>query len=267
MHSETTKSISAALVKARLSCTMLDGFPGDIPETLEVGYAIQAQSIADWPQPVIGWKVAGVAPDYKDKFTVNRLVGPVFQDKVKRCAQNGRVTVPVYRNGFIGMEAEYVVILKDDLLLPNRDVTLDDIPKLIGAVHIGAEVASSPMKMINVLGPTVIVSDFGNNFGVVIGPEIPNALTRKFSEHVVSVVIDGVEAGRKPTGDGEAGPFGAVVFLINHLRANGFDVPPGMIVSTGAITGVHSTHVGTHSVLTFEGFGEFSIDLTEYSNT
>ena len=39
----------------------------------------------------------------------------------------------------------------------------------------GIEVASSPIPDINALGPTVIAADFGNNNGLLLGPELADA--------------------------------------------------------------------------------------------
>ena len=43
---------------------------------------------------------------------------------------------------------------------------------MVGALHIGVEPASSPLATINELGPAVVVSDFGNNAGLLLGPEV-----------------------------------------------------------------------------------------------
>src|SRR3546814_1847543 len=50
--------------------------------------------------------------------------------------------------------------------------TTEEATAHIDMVHLGIEIASSPLPTINDLGPTVTISDFGNNNGLVIGPAI-----------------------------------------------------------------------------------------------
>ena len=45
--------------------------------------------------------------------------------------------------------------------------------ELVAAVHVGVETAGSPLATINDLGPCAIVADFGNNAGLIVGPELP----------------------------------------------------------------------------------------------
>ncbi len=46
--------------------------------------------------------------------------------------------------------------------------------QLVSGLHVGIEAAGSPLAAINELGPTVVVSDFGNNAGLLLGPAIPD---------------------------------------------------------------------------------------------
>ena len=60
------------------------------------------------------------------------------------------------------------------------DFSLDEAADLIDAVHVGIEVASSPLGSINEIGPIAVISDFGNNNGMVIGPEIRGLARQRF---------------------------------------------------------------------------------------
>ena len=66
--------------------------------------------------------------------------------------------------------------------LGNAISRLAEAADLIGAVHAGIEVASSPLGRINELGPIAVISDFGNNNGLVIGPEIAGWRTSGFED-------------------------------------------------------------------------------------
>ena len=249
-------TISDALLAARKARTPLAEFPGDLPTNLDDAYAIQLRSAGIYDSKIIGWKVGGVHPDMVEKWQATRMAGPAFEDALKTCEDGDTIVMPIYPGGFAAVEAEYVAVLGD---VPDRDVTLDDMDDVVTALHIGVEVASSPMKEINNIGPAAIVPDFGNNAGVIVGPQIDK--NADLTAHDVSVTIDGVLAGKKPTGAGDKGPYGAVVFLINHLRAQGIVIPAGTVISTGAVTGVHSADDGSRSHVVFEDFGEFYVEL------
>lgn len=257
------QSISRALVKARQTLTPLAEFPGELPADLETAYAVQAESIKAWPSKVVGWKVGGVPPHLQDEFKATRMAGPVFSEFVKTCAEGETVTMGAFPDGFVAMEAEYIVVLKDISSL-DRDITLDDMSEFVEAMYTGVEIASSPMIKVNANGPTSIVSDFGNNTGMIYGPKVENPFNVDFTKHIVSVTIDGETVGAKPTGYGEEGPFGAVKFLVNHLRAHNIAVEAGTAVSTGAVSGVHETKIGTHSKINFEGLATFNVDLVPF---
>ena len=266
MKSDRIKATSAALVKARLELTPLDGFPTELPDNLDMAYAVQAQSIADWPDEVVGWKVGGVPPHLQDEFNAKRMAGPIFKKSVKHCADGETIDMGSYPGGFVAVEAEYIVFLKNVSDLPQRDITLNDMPAVVDRMHIGVEIASSPMKLVNALGPLSIVSDFGNNAGMIVGKEVPDPLGANLTKYVVSVDFNDEQIGAKPTGEGEGGPFGAVIFLINHLRSHGLKIPDGTAVSTGAISGVHDTEIGVHSKVDFGELGSMNINLVPFAD-
>lgn len=69
--------------------------------------------------------------------------------------------------------------------------TPDEAAQLPATLFIGVEIASSPLATINTLGPRVVISDFGNNNGLILGPEVTDWLRRADCErptHLRSVV-------------------------------------------------------------------------------
>jgi hypothetical protein len=65
---------------------------------------------------------------------------------------------------------------------------------LVGPLHIGVEPAGSPLRGINGFGPVVVASDFGNNFGLLIGPEVKGWRELDWAELSVATLIDGAPA-------------------------------------------------------------------------
>ena len=63
-------------------------------------------------------------------------------------------------------------------------------------------------------GPCAIVADFGNNAGLIIGPELPDWRETPVEEWKCESFIDGVSAGRGHGGVAPGGPFESLRFLL-----------------------------------------------------
>lgn len=257
------KPISKALIDARRACEPISGFPADLPQSLEQAYAVQLESIANWDADLIGFKVGGVPPKFQKQFPTIWQAGPMFADQQYTIKDGESIYVTVFEGGFAAYEAELVFVLKD---LDKLDAPLESIEethKFIKAVHLGAEIASSPNLEVNNLGPGSIISDMGNNAGVVLGPEAPLSILDDFSKLEVVLHIDDVEIGRATPNPGDNGPLGALRFILNHfIRMKGqLDLPENCLISSGAITGVHQSHAGTKGHIKFGDMAEYELKM------
>ena len=224
MHiSERDDAISRCLVDARLTARPLPDFPDRLPTTLEQAYAIQAASISRWPDTVAGWKVAMLPVPDRTRFPAERLAGPVFQSKVRTVANGSRLVMPVYEGGFAAVEAEFVLELGTTIVPTGERYSDEDLIEVVSAWHCGAEIASSPMAVVNERGATSIISDFGNNAGVLVGPQILDWESRLLDEMPATVIVDGT------------------------------------LVSSGAVTGVHDVKMDSVARLEFGQFGSFEV--------
>lgn len=230
--------IAGRFLAARRAATGLDDYPGNFPATLDEAYAIQDAAIADWGRPVLGWKVGRVPPHLVDRFGTDRLTGPIFVQTPAR-GNGAPVEMPVFAAGFVAGEAEFLLRIGATPDPDKSDYSLDEAAALIDAVHVGIEVASSPLGRINELGPVAVISDFGNNNGVVIGPEIPDWRSSGFEQWEVVTTIDGAEAGRGRATGFPDGAIGAARFLLALMARRGIVLSPGQWISSGAVTGVH----------------------------
>ena len=250
--------VSQAFVTARLAGRSLDGFPGDLPGSLGEAYAIQSRSIEAWPDEVAGWKVGGVPDPFRTEFGTDRLAGPIFSRAVKRSG-GGVMPMPVYEGGFAAVEAEFVLVLGDEVSPGALPATVGAAREAVRAVRIGVEIASSPLRVINDLGPTSIISDFGNNAGLLLGPEVENGRGRDLSEIPIEVAFDGAMVGEGRTA--REAPFEAAAFLIGLCARRGLALPAGALISTGAVTGVHAAEIGTRSRVRFGDAGSLDLEL------
>lgn len=235
--------IAGRFLDARRAAAGLADYPGDFPATLDQAYAIQDEAIARWGRPVIGWKVGRVHSPLAERFGTDRLGGPIFA-RASAAPGGSPVEMPIFADGFAAGESEFLLRIGTAPPAGKREFTLDETADLIGAVHVGIEVASSPLGAINELGPIAVVSDFGNNNGLVVGPEIPDWRPSGFEQWTVSTTIDGVEVGTGRAATFPDGAIGAARFLFELLAARGIALAPGQWISSGAVTGVHRAHPG-----------------------
>lgn len=247
------QNIAEAFVAARRIAQGIEHYPGTIPADLTEAYAIQDAAIALRGEIPVGWKVGRINPPWSEQLEVNRLAGPIFASHVQMGDAQSGVTGDIFRNGFGAAEAEFLFRIGRAPEAGKKQFSLSDAADLVDSVFIGIEVASSPFSGINALGPLVTISDFGNNNGVIIGEEIHYWRGSDLENWTVKANIDG-----KPVGHGKAsafpdGPLGSVQFLLENLVARGIAITPGLLVSTGAVTGVHEIGFGQN----FEAqFGE-----------
>lgn len=252
------EQIAASFTSARAAGRSIDRYPGNPPTSLEVAYAVQAAAIKLWPEPIAGWKVARVPPTFAKQFPDERLIGPAFARNVHRVSPGQSAQCPVFDGGFAAVEAEIVIVVASDAPV-RSDWNSDNVIDLVRSVHIGIEVASSPLATLNDVGPGAVISDFGNNWGVVVGAEIPNW---RGVEHIdVETFIDGNSVGRGRVAM-KAGPLGALAFTLNKRAQQSATLRAGDVISTGMITGVHDIRIGQHSRHVFADYGEVGASIT-----
>jgi 2-keto-4-pentenoate hydratase len=249
-------AVAKRLVAACLGGEPLAAFPGKLPPNLAAAYAVQDSAIASWPDTVAGWKVGLIGPQLASKFHQDRLAGPIFRASVRLALPGQRTHFPVYVGGFAAVEGEFLLKVGRDAPPRKLDWTSEEARELVDAVHVGIETAGSPLATINELGPCAIVSDFGNNAGLIVGPELAGWRTRPVAEWRCETFIEGRSVGR---GDGRVppgGPFESLRFLLGLNARRGRPLRAGDWVSTGAITGVHDIAAGQTARVTFDDAAE-----------
>ncbi|HYG47515.1 MAG TPA: 2-keto-4-pentenoate hydratase [Allosphingosinicella sp.] len=235
-------TIAGRFLAARRSAGGLADYPGDLPETLDDAYKVQDQAIAAWGRPVVGWKVGRINPPLSDRYGADRLTGPIFSAQM---AGHGEAPdCPVFAEGFAAGEAEFLLRIGRAPPQGQESFTLGEAADLIDAVHVGIEIASSPLGAINALGPVAVISDFGNNNGLVVGAAIPEWRSSGFEQWDVTTWVDGVEAGAGRASGFPDGAIGAARFLFELMARRGIALQPGQWISSGAVTGVHDARPG-----------------------
>lgn len=252
--SAAERAIAEALVQARLAGRAVPVYPGAVPEGLDRSYAIQQAAIDLYPDRVVGWKVGGVPPALQPSLGVHRLAGAIFAGNVWQ-AGDAPTPLPAIENGFAAVEAEFIARIGPDVDPARVDWTLDAAVDQIEAVFVGVELAGSPLPDINGLGPLVVASDFGNNVGLLLGPELTDWRARLDGVEV-ETFIDGVSVGRGGSQSLAGGALESVRFLLEHRARLGRPLTQGTLISTGALTGVHQVQAGRVAKCVFAGVAE-----------
>jgi 2-keto-4-pentenoate hydratase len=229
-------------LEARRTASGLTDYPGVVPATLADGYAIQAEALARTPDAICGWKVGRILPPLSDRYGCDRLAGPIFAPMVADADPGA--TGFMFADGFGAVESEFLFRLGAAPRPGQTQFSLEDAAALVDAVHIGIEIASSPFIGINSMGPAVTISDFGNNNGLLIGPEVLDWTSGAYAEQTVITRIDGDVAGEGRASAFTRGAIGSVAFLLENLIARGIAIEPGWWISTGAVSGVHAVRPG-----------------------
>ncbi|WP_367344641.1 2-keto-4-pentenoate hydratase [Stenotrophomonas bentonitica] len=249
--------IAQAFVSARQQGRSLPDFPGTIPDDLVTAYRVQDHAIALWDAGVVGWKVGYIAAERRDASGDDRLLGPIFSNRLWN-ATGGTSDIPVFVGGFGAVEAEYVFQLTEDAPADKLHWTPEEAEAQPARLFIGVEVASSPLATINKLGPLVVVSDFGNNNGLVLGPEIPDWTTLDDADLRAETRIDNEVVG---TGGATLLPGGlrtAFAFALGRSAQRGRPLKAGDLIASGNATGIHDIAVGQQALIRFAGYGDIT---------
>lgn len=249
-----TLAIARRFVEARQSASVLPEFPGRLPRTLDEGYACQEAAISLWTDEIAGWKVGRVPQEWEASVGERRQAGPIFRREVRE-AGDGPVAFPVFVGGFAAVEAEFVWRAGEDAPPSKTHWTDEAAAALAGSLHIAVETAGSPLATINALGPTAVVSDFGNNAGLILGPEIPDWRDLPPRSLTCETFIDGRSVGRGAAAAILDGPLGSLRFILEHCARRGRPLKRGQLVSTGAATGVHDIVAGQVARVDFGDYG------------
>lgn len=258
-----TQKIAETFAQARQAGTGLASYPGTQPASLAQAYDVQDRIVALIGRPIAGWKVGRINGPQVDQLGASRLAGPIFVDHVYYAVPGRLTSAPVYADGFVAAEAEFMMRLGRAPDPAKRSYSLDEAAAMIDDVRVGIEIASSPFPGINENGAAVTASDLGNSKALVIGAALDLATDSDFANWPITVTVDGNPVGEAKASGLPDGPYGAVRFLLEHLASRGTQLMAGQWISTGAITGVHKIVPGQHVVARFGA--NYSLDCTTHA--
>jgi 2-keto-4-pentenoate hydratase len=255
VHFEEAEAIAQHFVTARLAGAFLPDFPGTLPPDLASAYAVQDAAIDLWPDEVAGWKIGRIPPDHEIKLGAKSLAGPIFRKDVRLSAPGSLVEFGMFVGGFSAVEGEFLFEIGQDAPAGKMSWTTSDAVAIVKRMLVGVETAGSPLATINKIGPKAVVSDFGNNAGLIVGPEVPNWVERSPSELACETFIYGKSVGHGTAANVMGGPLEALRFVAELCGKRRRPLKAGMLISTGATTGIHEVTAGEIARVEFKGIG------------
>lgn len=250
-------AIADAFVTARLAARPLPGFPGgQLPADLAGGYGVQELAISLWPDEVAGWKVGRIPDDLQAELGADRVMGPVFRRNVWQAVPGRTSRLPVIPGGFAAVEAEYVFRMGVDAPAGKFEWTAAEALDVVDEMLAGVELAGSPLATINILGPKVVASDFGNNAGLILGPVLPGWRERPHQIPACEAFVEGQLVGRGTPASVPGGPATSLAFLLGATARRGRPLKAGQFVTTGAASGIHDIEAGQSARIVFGDVAE-----------
>lgn len=248
-------SIAPQFVEARLKGVSVPGYPGGVlPKSMAEGYAVQDLAIDMWPDELVGWKVGLVPPQHRERLGAERLAGCIFKTKVWDAGEQP-TPFRAIAGGFTAVEAEFIIRLGKDAPADKTEWTAEEAADYVGELIVGIEIAGSPLATINALGPPIVASDFGNNDGQILGTVVENWRDIAWEDMPSETFINGVSVGKGGAFSIPGSPLAALAFLLGHVASRGRPLKKGMLVTTGASTGIHDIAAGDTSRVDFGPFG------------
>ncbi len=248
-------AIARRFVAARREALALPFYPGPLPPDLASAYAVQDAAIALWPDAIAGWKIGRIAPELEGQYGQSRLAGPIFARAVRTAKAGETMDFPVFPGGFSAVEAEFVFEIAHDAPFDKYLWSEDDARAIAGRLFVGVETAGSPLMTINALGPTAVISDFGNNAGLILGGAIDGWRESPVESWRCETWLGGALVGRGAASDLPGGPIAGLRFLLAHCARRGRPLKAGMLASSGAVTGIHDIAAGQTARIAFGAAG------------
>lgn len=244
-------NVARQFVEARLGAHALPAFPGPLPADMAAGYRVQEVAIGLWPEPVVGWKVGRIPLELQAELKAERVMGPVFAGHLWQADPAKPTPLPIIPGGFAAVEAEYIYRMGRDVPSDKLDWTPQEALDFVADLLVGVEFAASPLATINVLGPRIVASDFGNNAGLILGRVVPGWRDRADVAPPCRAYIDGRLVGEGAPESIPGGPLTSLAWLLAACAARGRPLKAGQLVTTGAASGIHDIEAGQTARITF----------------
>lgn len=200
----------------------------DLATAYQVQSAYVAEMIGD--DRIVGYKIGLTSKQMQSMCGIDHpIAGAVFG---RRVMQSGaRLRFGDY--GRLGLEFEICARLGRDLPPRATPYTRAEIAEAVDGVCAAVELVDDRNADYATLDVASLVADNSWNGGIVLSEIVTPPADLEKAEAVV--YLDGVEAGRGVGADALGHPYEPLVWLSNHLAAEGRGMKKGDLVMTGSL--------------------------------
>ena len=214
----------------------VDYVKGDLwPDTVDQGYAIQAQLANLRREPVVGWKIAATAVAGRSHINVDRpLAGRLYSS----ICHKDEDEVVFGSNRMAVAEAEFVYTLGKDLPFRDTPYTQQEVIDSIATLHPGLEFPDSRFKDFTLPGTAGLIADNACAANFVLGkPTAEPFDIQALDAHATTLYINNEEATSGHGSDVLAGQLSALMWIVNTLNDLEIGLNAGQFITTG-VTGM-----------------------------
>jgi len=205
------------------------------PQTVQQGYAAQAQLPGVAGRSVVGWKIAATSTNGQAHINVGGpLAGRLLSGQVFDSGAN----VPSAGNRMRVAEPEFAFAMGQDLPPQSAPYTQDQVMAAVATLHPAIEVPDSRMEPFTAAGQAQLLADNACARHFVLGPAAPDLWrTVDLSTYPVHAHV-AHNAQTRYTREGTGGnvlgdPRIALTWLANQLSSLGITLQKGQVVTTG----------------------------------
>lgn len=236
------------LTEAWQSGSLLKELPQSCrPQTIDQGYDIQDQLIANLGEPVVGWKLGVGSPKGKAQAGIKRAIaGRVLKSRLFKDGD----TIRMSNRAPVTVEFEIAYVLGRDVAPSER---LTDPLAAVAATHVAFEFVLARFVDRRAVGWPSFTADDAGFSALVLGPQASSDEVAAIRRSIV--VADGdMYKAKAATGEDAIDPTVALGEMFDHARDRGLTLLRGTIVSTGTQSMPFNTS-GASTLITarFEG--------------
>ena len=230
------------------------------PATRAEGYAIQSLIESRSAKPIFGWKIAATSREGQAHIGVDGpLAGRLLAERVVASG----ATLPLKTNLMKVAELELGFRLGRDIAPRSKPYTIDEVMKVVDALHIGIEIPDSRFEDFVTAGAPQLLADDACADYYVLGPVAPEQWrSLDLSKHKVKGIVAG-KYDRDGLGGNVLGdPRIALTWLANELSKIGVSLKAGQVATTGTCLVPLQVNSGDEVTGDFGQLGRVSVRLS-----
>jgi len=251
------EAAAALLVREREAANAIDSLPdGLTPSSLEDAYRIQDIMMSLQSSPVAGWKVGASAAAAQEKMGLGEpFSGPLLAKAITSAPAQLDAKAFCHR----AVESEFAFRCASTFAPRPDGYTRQEIIEGFDAVVPAIELIAPCFSPALAQPFLPRIADLGLTGGLVTGEPFENWRDLDLTGHRVRLEVDG-DTVAEGTGALVLGdPVVALLWAVNHATGRGYTVEPGMLVSTGTMTGLVELGLGQKARADFGTLGEVAV--------